>query len=113
MPTTVKAPTRVFQYRLKKDALRLFVDLNPRFGQLRGGEWVVNCEEIARQAGISPNSITELARGNVGLSEKTMSALVGVAVANGMDEAQAVEAFFELVRVSVRRDHRGFRAVRV
>src|SRR5579872_2496495 len=106
MPSTVKAPARVFQYRLKKGALQLFVELNPRFGQLRDGEWVVNCEEIARQGGVSPNSLTELARGNVGLSEKSMSALVGVAVANGMNEAEAVAGLFELVHAASRRERR-------
>lgn len=111
MPPTVKGPTRVFQYRLKPGALQLFLDLSPRFGQLRDGAWVVNCQEIARQGGILPNSLTELNRGNIALSEKTMSALVGVAIANGMDRATAEAALFDLVDARGRRGRRSLRAV--
>ena len=111
MPPTVKGTTRFFQYRLKPAALQVFLELNPRFGQLREGEWVVNCEEIARQSGISPNSLTELVRGKVSLSEKTMSALVGVAVENGMDRAKAEAELFDLVSVGGHRRQRSLRAV--
>lgn len=102
---------RYFRYRLRPRAFEFLLGLNPRLGRIDQGEWVPNYAEIARQGGVLPNSVQTLAGGDNPLTESLMSALVGVAVLNGVSAEEAHQKLFEHIDVRPARTRKGLRVV--
>ena len=98
MRNTRHRTTRTWRIVLQETALETIAALHPRLGRLKGGVWVPNYSEIARQGGVSKQHLSNAAAGREGAGEAVHSALLGVAATYGLGPDLAWGKLFKLVR---------------